>query len=406
MRRRGAALVLAIAAPAAATAQNAADWAATQGAGAQEQLEARLRAAVRKLGNTDTEYLIGGYLQLDAMAARRRQDGDEQDTVIVSATPFAAAGSERRLGIRQSQINWLSRTPTGAGDFWTRIEVNFFDGDGEAKPVVNQFYAKQGEGRLPLSIIVGKTYSTFMDENALPTTLDYNGPSGVTFARQWLLRASVPLGKAWRLEAALEESQADLAASGAPGAVSSHAERPDLTARLRAEGEWGSMQLSALSRSVTVSASAAGTSVERRIAGEGLSFSGSVGVLEDDAVLWQVVSGKGIGRYYNDPLTALGIEGAGLDLLRMSGATLYYEHQWSARWKSVAGASTLWIDDEGAARPQDALRRLNYYSANLIWRASPVLVFGGEVIYGKASRVGGDTADNTRLQLSMRYLIF
>jgi hypothetical protein len=155
-----------------------------------------------------------------------------------------------------------------------------------------------------------------------------------------------------------------------------------------------------------VRASAAGASLERRIAGEGLSFSGSLGVLEDDALLWQIVSGKGIGRYYNDPLTALGVEGAGLDVLRMSGATLYYEHQWSARWKSVAGASTLWIDDEGAARPQEALRRLNYYSANLIWRASPLLVFGGEVIYGKAARVSGDTADNTRLQLSMRYLIF
>jgi hypothetical protein len=401
MRRLGAALVVAIAVPAAANAQNDADWAATSGAGAEKELEARLRAAVRKLGSTDTEYLIGGYLQLDAIAARKRQDGDEQDTVIVSATPFAAAGSESRLGIRQSQINWLSRTPTGAGEFWTRIEVNFFDDDGEARPVVNQIYARLGEG-----LILGKTYSTFMDENALPTTLDYNGPSGVTFARQWLLRASVPVGKSFRLEAAAEESQADLTASGAPGTVSSHAERPDLTARLRAEGEWGSMQLSALSRSVTVRASAAGASLERRIAGEGLSFSGSLGVLEDDALLWQIVSGKGIGRYYNDPLTALGVEGAGLDVLRMSGATLYYEHQWSARWKSVAGASTLWIDDEGAARPQEALRRLNYYSANLIWRASPLLVFGGEVIYGKAARVSGDTADNTRLQLSMRYLIF
>jgi hypothetical protein len=401
MRRLGAALVLAIAAPAAVNAQNTADWAATQGAGAEEQLEARLRAAVRKLGNTDTEYLIGGYLQLDAIAARRRQDGDEQDTMIVSATPFAPAGSDSRLGLRQSQINWLSRTPTRAGDFWTRVEVNLFDDDGEARPVVNQFYARLGEG-----LVLGKTYSTFMDENALPTTLDYNGPSGVTFARQWLLRASVPVGEGFRLEAALEESQADLTASGAPGAVSSHAERPDMTARLRAEGEWGSMQLSALSRSVTVSASVAGTSVERRIAGEGLSFSGSVGVLEDDALLWQVVSGKGIGRYYNDPLTALGVEGAGLDLLRMTGATLYYEHKWSARWKSVAGASSLWIDDAGAARPQDALRRLNYYSANLLYRASPALVFGGEVIHGEASRVGGATADNTRLQISMRYLIF
>ena len=79
---------------------------------------------------------------------------------------------------------------------------------------MNQLYARLGEG-----LILGKTYSTFMDENALPTTLDYNGPSGVTFVRQWLLRASVPVGKGFRLEAALEESQADLTAIGMPDTI-------------------------------------------------------------------------------------------------------------------------------------------------------------------------------------------
>jgi len=400
--RLAAALAAATAAFGAAAAEGDPDWAATRGASADEQLRARLRAAVRTIGNTDTQYLVGGYLQLDAIAARRRQDGDEQDTVIVSATPFAPADPERRLGARQSQINWLSRTPTGAGELWTRVEVNLFADDGEASPRVNQLFARLGEG-----LLLGKTYSTFMDENALPTTLDYNGPSGVTFVRQWLLRGSVPIAKGWRLDAALEESQADLSASGAAGQVGSHAERPDIAARLRAEGDWGSMQLSALSRRVTVSATAAGgASLERRVQGSGLSFSGSLGVGEDDSLLWQVAGGKGVGRYFNDPLSAAGVEGGGLELLRMTGATLYYQHKWSERWRTVAGASALWIDDEGAARPQDALRRLSYFSANLLWRASPVLVFGGEVIAGEAARVSGDTASNTRLQFSVRYLVF
>ena len=42
--------------------------------------------------------------------------------------------------------------------------------------------------RLDDWVIVGKTYSTFTDEGILPTTLDYNGPSGVTFVPQWLAR--------------------------------------------------------------------------------------------------------------------------------------------------------------------------------------------------------------------------
>ena len=399
MRRLAAALLLAVAAPCAPAAEGDADWAATRGESAEEQLRARLKAAVRTLG-ADTRYLIGGYVQLDAIAARRRQDGDEQDTMVVSATPFAPADSERSLSARQSQINWLSQTPTRAGELWTRVELNLFGDDGATKVSLNQLYAKLGD-----AVLVGKTYSTFMDENALPTTLDYNGPSGVTFVRQWLLRGSVAIAKSWRLDAALEESQADLSAQNATGQVSSHAERPDIAARLRAEGEWGSVQLAALSRRVSVSASAGGASLDRRVPGNGLSFSGSVGVPGGD-LLWQLVGGKGVGRYFNDPLTAAGVEGDSLDLLRMTGATLYYQHKWSERWMTVAGASTLRIDDESAVRPQDSLNRLNYYSANLLWRASPVLVFGGEVIVGEAARVSGDTASNTRLQLSVRYLIF
>ena len=34
----------------------------------------------------------------------------------------------------------------------------------------------------------------------------------------------------------------------------------------------------------------------------GFAVSGSFNVFDDDALLWQAVTGKGIGRYFNDPL--------------------------------------------------------------------------------------------------------
>jgi hypothetical protein len=389
-------------ASAAGAAEGEADWAATRGASAEEQLRARLEAAVRRLGNTDTKYLVGGYVQLDAIAMHHRQDGDEQDTMVVSATPFTPADSAQRLSVRQSQINWLSRTPTGHGPLWTRVEVNLFGDDGEMRPSVNQLFAKLGD-----AVLVGKTYSTFMDENALPTTADYNGPSGVTFVRQSMLRGSVGIANGWKLEGALEQPQADFIVGGTLAQVSSHAERPDLAARVRAEGEWGSAQLSALSRRLSVSATGAtGGTLGRRIEGTGLSFSGAVDVREGDTFLWQLASGKGIGRYFNDPLSAVAVEADGLDPLRMTGATLYYQHKWSAQWMSVAGGSTLRVDSEGAPRRTDTLNRLRYLSANLLYRASPTLVFGGEVIAGEAAQVGGETAGNVRLQFSVRTLIF
>jgi hypothetical protein len=72
---------------------------------------------------------------------------------------------------------------------------------------------------------------------------------------------------------------------------------------------------------------------------------------------------------------------------------------------TVAGASTLWVSNDGL-RPPDALRRVVYASANLLHRLTPTLIVGGEVLWGEATQVGGTSATNARVQISVRYLIF
>jgi hypothetical protein len=139
-----------------------------------------------------------------------------------------------------------------------------------------------------------------------------------------------------------------------------------------------------------------------------VSLSGSFNVLEDDTLQWQAVTGKGVGRYFNDPLSstglALGTNGQ-FDLVRSSGVTLYYQHKWAPDWMTVGGASTLWVSTDELRRP-DELRRVVYASVNLLHRLTPTLIVGGEVLWGEATRVDGTSATNARVQLSVRYLIF
>lgn len=404
MRRAFGAVAASALALGALAAEDDGDFAASKGSAAEAQLHARLKAAVRTIPGTDTQYLIGGYLQLDGLATRKKQDDDEQDTFIVSTIPFGPADSDYRLSVRQSQINWLSRTPTGIGDVWTRLEANLFPLDGKTSPTLNQLFV-----RLADRLIVGKTYSTFMDEDALPTTLDYNGPSGVTFARQWLARVSIPFGSGWALQASVEEAQADLTGGGAFVVVQSDARRPDLAARLRYEGDFGHAQLAGLSRSISVTAARPFGTRDWHVNGTGVSLSGSLNVRGEDTLLWQAVTGKGVGRYFNDPLSATGVAlgtNGRFDLLRSSGVTLYYQHKWAPDWMTVAGASTLWTSEDGQLRRPDELRRVVYASANLLHRVTPTLIVGGELLWGEATRVDGTSAANTRAQLSVRYLIF
>jgi hypothetical protein len=404
MRRALAATAASLLAAGAIAAEDEADFAASKGSALEAQLHERLKAGIRTIPGTDTEFLVGGYLQLDGIATRKKQDGDEQNTFIVSATPFGPADADYRLSVRQSSLQWLSRTATSIGYVWTRLEANLFPFDGKTAPELNQLFVRFGDW-----LTVGKTYSTFMDDGALPTTLDYNGPSGVTFMRQWLARASIPFGSGWALEASVEESQADLSGGGELFSVQSSARRPDLAARVRYEGDSGHVQLAGLSRSIDVTGESPFGARERRVNGTRVSLSGSLDVLGADTVSFQAVTGKGVGRYFDDPLSATGValgNDRRFDLLRSSGATLYYQHKWAPDWMTAAGASTLWISDDGELRRPEELKRVIYASANLVHRLTPTLIVGGEVLWGEATQVGGASATNLRLQLSVRYLVF
>jgi hypothetical protein len=230
----------------------------------------------------------------------------------------------------------------------------------------------------------------------------------VTFARQWLARGTLKLGSNWSLQAALEEPQSDLAVRGAVLGLETSADRPDFAARVRYEGEGGHFQLAGLSRRASVRVTSPAGTRERGIDGTGVSVSGSLSLFEDDSLLFQAVTGKGVGRYFNDPISATGValnaDGT-LSAVRSSGATLYYQRQWAPDWMTVAGASTLRLSDDGLHVPA-ALRRIKYASLNLIHRVTPMLLLGAEALWGEAIRADGSSASNDRVQLSLRYLIF
>jgi hypothetical protein len=372
-----------------------------KGAPADASLEELVKAKARTIPGTEIRYLFAGYLQLDTSWTRRQLEGDEKDTFLASAIPFGDANSGTRGSIRASQVNALAQMPTALGELTALMQADLFTYEAGARPNLTQFVARLGNW-----LGVGKTYSTFMDDEAWPTTLDYNGPSGAVFVRQLLVRGGVSLPAGLRLEASVEDPQADASAEGHGLSVAAKAERPDFVARFR----YGSERVHAqgLSREVTYSAQLPSGSAQRRVSGYGVSASAAIRVAEEDRLLLQWNKGQGVSRYFNDGLSGLGTvydAGGRLEPLRLIGAYLYYERQWAPRWKSVTGVSTLRSDSEGL-RPASDLQRIDYVSANLIHRFSTNLFIGGELLWGRAERIDSTRANDTRVQLTARYYLY
>lgn len=375
-----------------------------RGAPADASLEERLKAKSRVIEGTDTRYIFAGYLQLDALATRHALTGDEHDTFLSSAIPFDSAGRDARLSLRASQFNAILHTPTEWGGLTAHFQADLFAYDEGARPNMTQAVLRFGEW-----LTAGRTYSTFMDDAAWPATLDYNGPSGAVFARQFVLRGSAPLLKGLRFDAALEDPQADVSAGANGFLVTASAERPDAVARLRYEGERVHAQVAALSRSVTYSATLPSVgSARRTVPGSGVSAAAAIQIGEGDRLLAQWNRGEGIGRYFNDGLSSFGAvvdAGGALEALRVSGAYLYYERKWAERWTSTAGASVLRSENSGAL-PSSDLKRVQYASLNLVHRMSTDLFVGAEALWGQAERVNGARASDARLQLTARYYLY
>ena len=398
-----AALALLVALCAAGAARGEGDT-VERGAQADASLEERLKASARTIEGTDTRYLIAGYLQLDGLWTRRELSGDEKDTFLASAIPFGAADQDTRLGIRASQFNAIVRTPTDWGGFTGHAQLDLFAYDEGAKPNLTQLALRFGEW-----LTVGKTYTTFMDDTAWPSTLDYNGPSGAVFVRQFVVRGSVPIAEGLRLEAALEDPQANESVGGPNFTASAKADRPDIVARLRYEGERLHAQIAGLSRSVTYSAQLASlASVRRTVSGYGVSASAALQIGEGDRLLVQWNEGEAIGRYFNDGLSSLGAvydAGGTLEPLKLTGAYLYYERTWAERWTTTAGVSALRTRSE-SLRPAADLQRIEYVSANLVHRLRTNLFLGAEALWGRAERVDATRADDSRIQLTARYYLY
>ena len=356
------------------------------------------------LPGTTTMLRFGGNAKVDVI--HDFDPAGDPDIFITSTIPVGPTPSSDNtsIGIGQSRLDFELRRPLAGkvgGDLRFFCEFNFLGENGATTPDLRHLYGQA------MNILAGFTFSTLMDADSLPDTLDFEGPGSMVYMLQPQLRWTKAFGDRTTLAFAVERGTSDLVTEVPTDpdiVITPTSPWPDGIVRYRYETDRWHLQAGAVLRSVGGYTS---TLVERHVPAGGVSVSGAVQLSGNDTLLWQGNFGQGMGRYVED-MTGLAAD-VGLDedgdlvALPVAAGFAALQHSWNEEFRS----SFVWgrIDLDSAGKTlTTSFHTSDYAAANLIWnpKGTPFNV-GIEYLYGRQQIATGEAGDAHRLQFSFQY---
>jgi hypothetical protein len=334
---------------------------------------------------------LSGYVKVDLI-----HDFDEIgstdsfDPRTIPTNDESDPGVNTRIHARQTRLALDVRGPTDAGPMRAYVEGDFF-GD------KNAFRLRHAYGTL-CGVLGGQTWSTFMDEDAMPETLDFESPIAFPLIRQAQIRYTHEFEDGSYAAIALEDPASSLIAP--PVAGETEEASPDLTGRLRWKHGLGHTQVSLFAGSARYDPDAGPADTEFLW---GANLSTKLAVCDRDAAFFQGTYGPGVGRYRGGTTAAPDANGK-LEAIDVAAFMVGYEHHWSDEWRSTATYSLGKGDlPDGVASGSDATEVLEYAAANLIWQFSDRAWCGVEYLYGARENLDDARGEAHRIQFAIRF---
>ena len=368
-----------------------------------------------KIPGTDTSIGLGGYVKLDITESSAGMGGGD-NAMQFQNIPVGARnlGPNSQLGFnaRETRIWLKSFTPSNYGDINTYVEVDWYGSLTSYAPNLRHAYGSFG------NFTVGQTWTTFINDNALPDTLDFTGPVGTLKVRHPLVRWTQPFkvaGQAFDLMTSVEAPNSLIANAASPATiVAPGANRyPDVVGRLNYKADWGELSLAGMARDIRYYGTLGLTTITRNQMGGAVSLAGKINLFSLDDIRFFLNYGNALSGYLtytgnsstNSPF-ADGILDANnnLHLINAYSAMLAYQHWWNDKWRSNF-AYGFERADLPLSLPQTALltQVLESVHANLLWNPLPAATLGIEYIYGSRALIDGGNGNLSRAQFSAKY---
>jgi hypothetical protein len=367
-------------------------------------LDPRLKGFIAIPG-TDTIFKIGGSARVDTIVDLGNNGNPNQfvpSTIPVPGEPGWDGGERNTLHAKGTRLSLELRRPVPFdGSLRIYTEYDFYD---DATSSAMKFRARHFYGQA-WNFLIGQTFSAFMDIDAFPDTVDYQGPNGIVNRRQPQIRYTRPIyegASKVQLFASIEQPEGKLDTDESTTELSVVNHVPDGIAGFRWEGTLGHVQAAGLFRELSFESD---NGPSRDSFGWGASLSASLNVFEKDKLSAQVTYGEGVARYIND------VSGENLDAALVNGrleavpvfaAMAGFTHHWGDQWRSTISGGYVQVDAPDTL-DRFTLDRTLYGSANLMWHPTNSFRMGLEYLYGHKETLDGSERDGHRFNFVVRY---
>jgi hypothetical protein len=352
-----------------------------------------------RLPGTETMLKIGGYFKTDFIYDLK--PAGNTDSFIPSSFPVPqpTALNNTTVSIRPTRLSLDFRVPyTAVGDVRFYVEGDFF-GTNSTTPRLRHAYAQAK------NFLVGQTFSNFMDPDAFPDTLDFQGPNGMVSLRNPQFRYGFALSPSTTFYVSVEKASSDVIFKTPQFSSQPDSPSPDGAIRLRQEFNRGHFQIAGIFRSIAAFLPNGKTD---SVFGWGVNTSLGFKTVGKDNLIFAVAAGHGISRYIQDT-SGLGIDAEPTSALNPHleatpavGIEAAYQHYWLKRLRSSAVYSYAAVNNSDLAA-STTYNHATYTGTNLIWNPGGSLYLGAEFLYGWSMEQNGLSANAPRIQFSAKY---
>jgi hypothetical protein len=353
-------------------------------ASAASQPESAIPGGILIPGTTTSAHLYG---IAEAHAIHDVKQSSSPDIFTdLTFQPLNSAGGQTgktQFTAETSRIGFESSTPADKGVISTKIEADFYSYGSTNR---NVFRLRHAYGEYD-GWLVGQTWSTFMDVDDLPETVDFNGPIGAPFSRRAMVRYAFGDATKSALVTLAAEDPVDQS-----GGASANERMPELVARLDKTFAWGAVNLRALTHEKR-----SPTETKR---GYGFALGGSYKFGDKDSLMGQYTHVDGdVDQLYGSNGYAINAQTGAITFDRNQGLVIGYAHIFSDK---LRGNVSTGFNRGQSAQAVDN-RTLEEAFFNLIYSPTKEVDLGGEWIYGSRRTFSDGTGTLSRFDLMARY---